>query len=269
MRSLLESLEAREGGLVFRWMNRVRDTWDAIASVVLVVAGIVAGLTPLVGWHRWASWAALLVTVLSGARVLRAELIVPARKKTLDRATRLCYGLDDETWRGGTAVQVAAGVWVTAAAVATEQGTEVRLFDRESLPARTAYSSRGTNIAILHTSADWSPHARATWREPEAGEPLVAVGWTVASTLRPRQLTLDYVVEEIRLPHGVPLAGPLPPPGFMGAPVFDPRRGRVVGLLTDGAASEDERLTGALLAPLASLPAHARRACGSTRPDEL
>lgn len=264
----MTSAHARGGRRAYHLIARVRDTWDAVASVVLVVAGIVAALTPLVGWNQWASWAALLITVLSGARILRTELVVPARKKTLDRATRLCYGLDGEAWRGGTAVQVAAGVWITAAAVATEQGTEVRLFDRGNLPARTAYSSRATNIAILLTSRDWSPHVKATWREPEAGEALIAVGWTVASTLRPRQLTLGYVVEEIRLPHGIPLAGPLPPPGFMGAPVFDPRRGRVVGLLTDGAASEDERLTGALLAPLSSLPAHARRACGASRPGE-
>ncbi|WP_160502360.1 trypsin-like peptidase domain-containing protein [Streptomyces sp. BA2] len=253
---------------IFRLRARVSDTWDAIASVVLVVAGILAGLTPLVGWNEWASWAALLITVLSGARILRAELVVPARKKTLDRATRLCYGLEGEAWRGGTAVQVSAGVWITAATVATEQGTEVRLFDRGNVPARTAYSSQEANIAILHTPSVWSPHVKATWREPEAGEAVVAVGWTLTQALTPRQLTLEYVVEEIRLPLGIPLAGPLPPPGFIGAPVFDPRRGRVIGLLTDGAASEDERLTGALLTPLSSLPAHARRACSGSEPVE-
>ncbi|MFI8992688.1 hypothetical protein [Streptomyces sp. NPDC053542] len=244
------------------------DMKGEAAPIVLVTAGVFAGLAPLVGLSFWVSPAAALIAMLSGARVLLSDIIAPARARTAARAVRPLHtsGEDGAFRRVANILQIGAGVWVAPAYLA-QHGTRYRvgLPSDESVVLSLRCCNDSQTIAVFHSSADWPWVAKPQESVPEPGDRARVVGWLVGGAISAMQAAVDCTVQESQAPELITMLGPTPPPGSAGSAVILARTGRVVGILTGvGPLDRQQRIpasgnTGIVLgASLTALPPQCR-----------
>jgi hypothetical protein len=219
------------------------DLKGGAAPLILVTAGVFAGLAPVLGLDTWVSPAAAVIAVLSGANVLRADVLAPMRARTVSRAVRpFLSGPENGPFRStANALQIGKGVWVAPAHVTHELGAyRVKLPDGGTLELSLAHLSTDHDIAVFHSSAGWPWVAKPQWDMPEPGDRATLVGWLVGGAVSTVQASLDLTVQESQEPGLVTMLGPAPPPGSSGSAVIATRTGRAVGILT-GVGALDRR----------------------------
>ncbi|MGI5400586.1 trypsin-like peptidase domain-containing protein [Streptomyces sp. CA-135486] len=219
------------------------DLRGGAAPLILVTAGVFAGLAPVIGLDTWVSPAAAVIAVLSGTNVLRADVVAPMGARAVSRAVRpLLSGPANGAPRGmANALQIGKGVWVAPAHVTHEGAAyRVKLPDGGTLELSPAYRSAEHDIAVFHSSDVWPWVAKPQWDMPEPGDRATLVGWLVGGAVSTVQASLDLTVQESQEAGLVTMLGPAPPPGSSGSAVIAARTGRAVGILT-GVGALDRR----------------------------
>ncbi|WP_031487116.1 trypsin-like peptidase domain-containing protein [Streptomyces bicolor] len=253
------------------------DLRAGAGPLVLVCAGVFAGLAPLLGLDSWVSPAAAAVALLSGVNVIRSDVLAPARARGVARAVHpLHTGVEGSAFRPvANALQIAAGVWVAPAHVLHEGGGyQVVLPDGAALRLRPLHREAGQDLAVFGSDTDWPWTARPQWSPPEPGERITVVGWLLGSAVATVQAATDLTAQESQAPGLVTMLGPAPPAGSSGSALIAARTGRVIGVLTGvGALDRRQRPPGAgdsgivIGVLLATVPVRFRsRAAASTAP---
>jgi hypothetical protein len=221
------------------------DVRAGAAPLLVVAAGTFAGLAPVLGLDTWVSPAAAVVALLSGASVIRADVLAPARARAAARAVRplRVRGGDTEYRSVANALQIAAGVWAAPAHVLRSPGAgqyEVVLPDGGTIGLTPCHRSADHDFAVFRSGSDWPWTARPQWGPAEPGERISLVGWLVGSAVSAVQATVDLTAQESQVPGLIAMIGPAPPAGSSGSALVVVRTGRVVGILT-GVGALDRR----------------------------
>jgi hypothetical protein len=87
----------------------LHEAREQAAALVLIVASLVSATTAIAGRNLWVAVVAGITTLLSGAQVLRAQVLVPVRVKAAQRAAVPVGPKDLSFPILGTAVQYKPG----------------------------------------------------------------------------------------------------------------------------------------------------------------
>jgi hypothetical protein len=196
------------------------DVRAGAAPLLVVAAGTFAGLAPVLGLDTWVSPAAAVVALLSGASVIRADVLAPARARAAARAVRplRVRGGGTEYRSVANALQIAAGVWAAPAHVLRSPGAgqyEVVLPDGGTIGLTPCHRSADHDFAVFRSGSDWPWTARPQWGPAEPGERISLVGWLVGSAVSAVQATVDLTAQESQVPGLIAMIGPAPPAGSL------------------------------------------------------
>ncbi|SDP74282.1 Trypsin-like peptidase domain-containing protein [Streptomyces sp. cf386] len=220
---------------LFAVRQAAADLRAGAGPLVLVSAGVFAGLAPLLGLDAWVPPAAAAVALLSGVNVIRSDVLAPARARAVARAVRpLHTGAEGSAFRpAANALQIAAGLWIAPAHVLRDGGEyQVVLPDGATVGLRPLHREGGHDIAVFGSNTDWPWTARPQWSPPEPGERITVVGWLVGSAVATTQAATELTAQESQAPGMVTMIGPAPPSGSSGSALIAARTGRVIGVLT-------------------------------------
>ncbi|GGN23688.1 hypothetical protein GCM10011609_76660 [Lentzea pudingi] len=201
--------------------------------MTLVVASIVSAIAAAASLKIWVAVAASIAAVITGSRLLFTDLVVPLRVGVVGRATvrltvkRESPGSDEFLY--GSAVQISAGRWLTAAHMVTGDDQPRLRLGAEFVDSRVVHRDEENDIAVLETDGVWRWRAKLLWLAPDAGEKLIITGLARVGN-RAHRISLEYTAQGIIDESELVLTGPAPAIGFSGAPAVDSRTGRVVGV---------------------------------------
>ena len=222
--------------MINRLRQAGRDARNSSAAIILVLASVISACAAVAGLTSWVTVAAAVAAVLSGGQVLRNELIVPMRIRSAENAAlRVISRNSQQTWRVGTAFQIADNRWITAQHIIAESGEILLKINGGDSAAQVLYQNSDIDIAVLSVDSEWAWQASMARSLPDSGDQVKAVGWAQAGDGQWRRITLDYLVQgpgqQVKA-NTIALTGANHPQiGFPGAPVIDMRSGRVVGVL--------------------------------------
>jgi hypothetical protein len=204
--------------------------------LTLVVASLVSASAAVAGLDVWVAIAAAAAAVLSGAQLVRTEIVVPARTKlTLRSAVPVWVARATGQGIRSTAVQYKPGRWLTAAHAVPPDGAEPELrFARDDwVAARVVYRDDSVDLAVLDCPRAYPWMARLTLEVPEEGEMVRVIGWAASAEGGERaiRIALDYVVQSETDTEELVVTGPNPQLGFSGAPAVMLTSGRTLGVL--------------------------------------
>jgi Trypsin-like peptidase domain len=240
------------------------------AAIVLVIASVVSAVAAVTGLTSWVSVAAAVAALLSGAQVIRSELIVPWRIRAAENATLRVSGRSSERGLGsGTAFQVATNLWVTAYHIVEDCDEVVLMIDQQNVPAEILHRDADSDLAVLSVESRWAWRARISSSPPDQGDTIRIVGWTRSGDGPPVQLAFDYLVQGKGEAKMIAVTGPdHPQRGFSGAPAIDIRSGRVIGIMNrfssagrfpaDGQFWSPQPVALTLITPISAIPAEYR-----------
>jgi Trypsin-like peptidase domain len=248
-----------------------REARNSSAPIILVLASLVSACAAVAGLKSWISVGAAVAAVMSGGQVLRNELIVPLRIRSVENATlRIVSGPwndRSERWTRGTAFQIASNHWVTAWHVIGGADEIYVKLKGENTAAQVLYKDEDTDLAVLSVSSEWAWQAKAAHSVPDFGDKIKVIGWTSPSNPYQPALRIgfDYLVQGQSDADMIALTGPDPQLGFSGAPAIEMRSGRVVGILNSFYSGEEEKYSGApkrvpivFARPISDIPAEYR-----------
>ncbi len=221
-------------------MNRLKKARQmaegGMAAITLVLVSIVSALVAILGLQSWVAIAAVVAAVVSGSQVVRKDVLIPWRVKSVDNSVARIFTREARAGaRLGSAVQIAPRRWVTAAHVVAATGTELKLGDTW-IQTRLIYRDEDLDLAVLTVDRDWPWMSRVSADLPSPGSRVKVTGWTEGrrdkeNRDRGLRAVQDYTVQGPVEESLIVLAGAIPPRGFSGAAVTDVETGKVVGVL--------------------------------------
>lgn len=120
-----------------------------LPTVVLILLSILSAVAAVAELKIWVAVAAGVVAVITGARVLYAELVLPIR---LLRSRRAVGVVLDHNSFVACAVQIAPRIWITCSHVLQGANTVDLLVEKRRVTARLVYSGLTGDIALLKTA---------------------------------------------------------------------------------------------------------------------
>lgn len=238
----------------------VRKTRSSWAALVVVLAGTISAVAAIAGLTLWVSIAAAVAAILGGLRVLQTELLVPFRLEAVQRATvQIAVKKSDGSLALGTAVHLGDRHWLTAAHL-LEDGRELLLkMLSENVSGAVGNMHLGVDLAVVTVDRDWPWRGIAARADPDAGDRVKAIGWTIGRPGRKgRLISLDFTVDGFAEDSTIVLRDSFPPTGFSGAPVVELRTGCVIGVVSSRAEGEFEHLNETYVGPVTRIPSKYR-----------
>ena len=173
----------------------VRTVARQPSSLVLVASSIVSAVAAVAGLDLWVSLLAAVAAVISGAQVVRRDIVVPLRINRVTEATAVVQ-TSPETGGAGTAVQVRPGVWLMSAYLPTEDCYQL-LLDGGWRLAHVLRRNDNNGLLLLGCAhkTRWVAGA-LTSNIPSQGDPVGVVDWTTGLA-RPIRIRQDYIAQAL------------------------------------------------------------------------
>jgi hypothetical protein len=222
--------------VIDRLRQATRDARNSSAAIILVLASVISACAAVVGLTSGVTVAAAVAAVLSGGKVLWNELFVPMRVRSAENAALRVISRDSQqTWRVGTAFQIAGNRWITAQHVIADSEEILLKIHGGDSAAQVLYQNPDIDIAVLSVGGEWAWRASLARSLPGSGDQVKAVGWAQAGGDQWRRITLDYLVQgpgqQVKASTIALTGANHPQIGFFGAPVINMGSGQVVGVL--------------------------------------
>ena len=233
----------------------VRKTRSSWAALVAVLGGTTSAVATIAGITIWVPIAAAIAATLGGLRVLQTELLVPFRLETVQRATvKVVVMKPDGHREAGTAVHLGDHRWLTAAHLCPKGWTVFLRMLGEDVNGTVFQMVESVDLAIVTVDRDWPWRGIAARADPDTGDGVKVVGWTVGTRGRKgRLISLDFAVDGFAEDSTIVLRGSFPPRGFSGAPVVELRTGRVIGVVSSRSEGEFEHLNETYVGPVSRI----------------
>ena len=214
----------------------IRQARDRPAPLTLVAASLVSAGAAIAGLDVWVAIAAAAAAVLSGAQVVRTEIVVPARTRATVRAAVpiRVVGASSQSIVS-TALQYKPGRWLTAAHAVPPDASaaHLRLAD-DWAAASVIHRDDSADLAVLDCRDAHPWLARLTLEESDEGDTVRVIGWARGAERgaeRYVRIALDYTLQSETDAGDLVVTGPNPQVGFSGAPALDVTSGRTLGVL--------------------------------------
>src|SRR5215207_999070 len=199
----------------------IRQARDRPAPLTLVAASLVSAGAAIAGLDVWVAIAAAAAAVLSGAQVVRTEIVVPARTRATVRAAVpiRVVGASSQSIVS-TAVQYKPGRWLTAvhAVPPDAWAAHLRLAD-DWAAASVIHRDDSADLAVLDCRDAHPWLARLTLEESDEGDTVRVIGRARGAERgaeRYVRIALDYTLQSERDAGDLVVAGPNPQAGFRG-----------------------------------------------------